>query len=141
MAQVQPNPVSVMRVIVFAFVGLIVLLNVFIASNQPRQEAPSYLFVGIGSIAIIVGFVLSQQWLAPEARVGSSKPLTPPQKFQERMLIAMAFMELGALLSVFAVAHQPTGYAMSGLALAGILIGVYPNVDRYCKAATEQGTK
>lgn len=140
MAQAQTNPFIVLRIIVLAFVGLIVLLNVFIASRQPHADAPNYLFVGIGSVAIIVGFVLSQMWLAPEARVGSTGPLMSPLKYQEKMLIAMAFMELGALLSVFVVGHQPTGYAMSGLAVAGILIGVYPNVERYCRAA-DQGTK
>lgn len=140
MAQAQPSPGFVLRAIVLSFVVLIVLLNVFIASSQPHTDAPNYLFVGIGSVAIIVGFVLSQMWLAPEARVGSNRPLISPHRFQEKMLIAMAFMELGALLSVFAVAHQPTGYAMSGLAVAGILIGVYPNVDRYCRAM-DQGTK
>lgn len=141
MAKPAPSPGIVLRMIVLAFVALIVLLNVVIAPGQPQRESPALALVAIGSVAIVVGFVLSQMWLAAEARVGSSKPLTPPQKFQERMLIAMAFMELGALLSVFAVGHQPTGYAMSGLAVAGILIGVYPNVERYCRAMDEQGTK
>jgi hypothetical protein len=60
-----------------------------------------------------------------------------PLRFQERMVLCLAFMELGALLGVFVVDHLVTGYAMSGLAVAGILIGVYPNVERHCRSLTD----
>jgi hypothetical protein len=57
------------------------------------------------------------------------------------MLIPLAFMELGAMLGVFTVDHVETSYVMSSVSLAGMVLLVYPNVERYCRALDEQGTK
>ena len=60
MAKPAPSPGIVLRMIVLAFVALIVLLNVVIAPGQPQRESPALALVAIGSVAIVVGFVLSQ---------------------------------------------------------------------------------
>jgi hypothetical protein len=133
------NPYMVLRILVFAFAGQIILLNVIVSPGLAQAPQPNLAFVAIGTLSILTGILLSQSRLAPIARLDETLPA--PAQYQVMLLIPLAFMELGAMLGVFAVGHQATSYVMSGVAVLGMLVLVYPHVERYCRAAAEQGTK
>ncbi len=128
----------VLRVLVFAFVMLIVLLCVFVVRGSEHPGGPSYFFVVIGTLSLIVGLVVAQVWLGPVAVAGSSSALPSFYDYHQKMLIALALMEFCALVGVFMSGDVTTSYLMAGGSIAAIVLGVYPHVERYCRAISGQ---
>lgn len=132
------NPAMILRMLVFAFAFLLVLLSIFIAPGAGREGGPVYLFIGIGGVSLVAGLVYAQSSLGSVARVDSAGELPKVADFQQKMLIALALIELCALLGLFMSGDVTTARIMAGAAIASIIIGVFPHVERYCRAISGQ---
>jgi hypothetical protein len=137
------NVARVLPMIIGAFVVQNVLLCLLILPAQlergPRELPQPFLAISLG--AAIAGVVYANLKLRPRQIASSREELPAPSKFQTDMLIALALLELCALLGIFLVAHAVWSYVLVGASLAGMVGAVWPPTMHYCRVLTESNER